>query len=112
MACGFQAVRPGEQRLVDSERPDAGVETVEVRARTSYGDISIRRVPAPEAGGTHHDHHPHHTRPPITATGLRKSFGDKVVLDGIDLEVAEGTVFALLGPNGAGKTTRCRSCPR
>ncbi len=32
--------------LVDSERPDAGVETVEVRARTSYGDISIRRVPA------------------------------------------------------------------
>jgi ABC-2 type transport system ATP-binding protein len=38
-------------------------------------------------------------------TGLRKSFGDKVVLDGIDLEVREGTVFALLGPNGAGKTT-------
>ncbi len=41
----------------------------------------------------------------ITATGMRKSFGDKVVLDGIDLEVAEGTIFALLGPNGAGKTT-------
>ena len=41
----------------------------------------------------------------ITASGLRKSFGDKVVLDGIDLTVAEGTVFALLGPNGAGKTT-------
>ena len=40
----------------------------------------------------------------ITATGLRKSFGDHVVLDGIDLDVAEGTVFALLGPNGAGKT--------
>jgi ABC-2 type transport system ATP-binding protein len=39
------------------------------------------------------------------ATGLRKAFGDKVVLDGIDLQVAEGTVFALLGPNGAGKTT-------
>jgi ABC-2 type transport system ATP-binding protein len=39
------------------------------------------------------------------ATGLRKSYGDKVVLDGIDLSVAEGTVFALLGPNGAGKTT-------
>ena len=44
-------------------------------------------------------------RPAITATGLRKSYGDKVVLDGIDLEIAEGTVFALLGPNGAGKTT-------
>ena len=41
----------------------------------------------------------------ISVTGLRKSFGDLLVLDGIDLEVAEGTVFALLGPNGAGKTT-------
>jgi ABC-2 type transport system ATP-binding protein len=41
----------------------------------------------------------------IVATGLRKSFGDQVVLDGIDLHVAEGTIFALLGPNGAGKTT-------
>ncbi len=45
-------------------------------------------------------------RPPaIDVTGLRKSFGDHVVLDGVDLQVAEGTVFALLGPNGAGKTT-------
>jgi ABC-2 type transport system ATP-binding protein len=41
----------------------------------------------------------------ISATGLRKSFGEKVVLDGIDLQVAEGTIFSLLGPNGAGKTT-------
>jgi ABC-2 type transport system ATP-binding protein len=41
----------------------------------------------------------------IAATGLRKSFGEKVVLDGIDVHVAEGTIFALLGPNGAGKTT-------
>ncbi|MFD8073394.1 ATP-binding cassette domain-containing protein [Streptomyces sp. NPDC059718] len=41
----------------------------------------------------------------IAATGLRKSFGDKLVLDGIDLHVPVGTVFALLGPNGAGKTT-------
>jgi ABC-2 type transport system ATP-binding protein len=41
----------------------------------------------------------------ITASGLRKAFGDKVVLDGIDLDVREGTVFSLLGPNGAGKTT-------
>jgi ABC-2 type transport system ATP-binding protein len=45
------------------------------------------------------------TRLAISATGLRKSFGDKVVLDGIDLTVAEGTIFSLLGPNGAGKTT-------
>ena len=44
-------------------------------------------------------------QPAVTATGLRKSYGEKIVLDGIDLSVAEGTVFALLGPNGAGKTT-------
>ncbi|MEU4652481.1 ATP-binding cassette domain-containing protein [Streptomyces sp. NPDC023723] len=45
------------------------------------------------------------TSPAIAAHGLRKSYGDKTVLDGIDLTVPEGTVFALLGPNGAGKTT-------
>ena len=41
----------------------------------------------------------------IAASGLRKAFGDKIVLDGIDLDVGAGTVFSLLGPNGAGKTT-------
>jgi len=41
----------------------------------------------------------------IAVTGLRKSFGQHPVLDGIDLTVPPGTVFALLGPNGAGKTT-------
>jgi ABC-2 type transport system ATP-binding protein len=41
----------------------------------------------------------------IAASQLRKSYGDKVVLDGVDLAVPEGTIFALLGPNGAGKTT-------
>ncbi|WP_436846818.1 ATP-binding cassette domain-containing protein [Streptomyces litmocidini] len=41
----------------------------------------------------------------ISAVGLRKSYGDKTVLDGIDLHVPAGSVFALLGPNGAGKTT-------
>jgi ABC-2 type transport system ATP-binding protein len=47
------------------------------------------------------------TRPQaaIAATGLRKSFGEHLVVDGVDLDVAEGTIFALLGPNGAGKTT-------
>jgi ABC-2 type transport system ATP-binding protein len=44
-------------------------------------------------------------RPAIAVTGLRKSFGELTVLDGIDLTVQPGTVFALLGPNGAGKTT-------
>ncbi|WP_326607940.1 ATP-binding cassette domain-containing protein [Streptomyces sp. NBC_01800] len=43
--------------------------------------------------------------PAIAATGLRKAYGDKTVLDGIDLTVPAGTVFSLLGPNGAGKTT-------
>jgi ABC-2 type transport system ATP-binding protein len=41
----------------------------------------------------------------IAVSGLRKAYGDKTVLDGIDLEVQAGTVFSLLGPNGAGKTT-------
>ncbi|WP_432993569.1 ATP-binding cassette domain-containing protein [Dactylosporangium sp. CA-233914] len=41
----------------------------------------------------------------IAVSGLRKAFGDKVVLDGIDLDVRAGTVYSLLGPNGAGKTT-------
>src|SRR6476469_7727367 len=44
----------------------------------------------------------------IALRGLRKSFGGKVVLDGIDLDVREGTTFSLLGPNGAGKTTVVR----
>ncbi|WP_079138951.1 ATP-binding cassette domain-containing protein [Actinacidiphila rubida] len=41
----------------------------------------------------------------VTALGLRKAYGDKTVLDGIDLRIPAGSVFALLGPNGAGKTT-------
>jgi ABC-2 type transport system ATP-binding protein len=41
----------------------------------------------------------------IVVSGLRKAYGDKIVLDGIDLDVPSGTVFSLLGPNGAGKTT-------
>ncbi|MFG2883511.1 ATP-binding cassette domain-containing protein [Streptomyces sp. NPDC048297] len=41
----------------------------------------------------------------IAVSGLRKAYGDKVVLDGIDFEVATGSVYSMLGPNGAGKTT-------
>jgi ABC-2 type transport system ATP-binding protein len=41
----------------------------------------------------------------VHASGLRKSYGEQLVLDGIDLDVAAGSVYALLGPNGAGKTT-------
>ncbi|WP_255948687.1 ATP-binding cassette domain-containing protein [Streptomyces odontomachi] len=47
-----------------------------------------------------------HSSPAAVSTvGLRKSYGDKTVLDGIDLRIPTGSVFALLGPNGAGKTT-------
>ncbi|WP_328907208.1 ATP-binding cassette domain-containing protein [Streptomyces sp. NBC_00234] len=41
----------------------------------------------------------------VSAVGLRKSYDEKLVLDGIDLHIPAGSVFALLGPNGAGKTT-------
>jgi ABC-2 type transport system ATP-binding protein len=47
-------------------------------------------------------------QPAIIASGVRKSFDETAVLDGVNLTVAEGTVFALLGPNGAGKTTMIR----
>ncbi len=47
-------------------------------------------------------------QPAIVATGVRKAFDETTVLDGVDLAVAEGTIFALLGPNGAGKTTMIR----
>ncbi|WP_216214113.1 ATP-binding cassette domain-containing protein [Amycolatopsis aidingensis] len=45
------------------------------------------------------------SQPAIVATGLRKSFGDHLVLDGVDLSVPRASVYALLGANGAGKTT-------
>ena len=48
------------------------------------------------------------TEPAILVEGLTKRFGDLAALDGIDLQVEEGTIFGLLGPNGAGKTTAVR----
>jgi ABC-2 type transport system ATP-binding protein len=50
----------------------------------------------------------HCRRAAVSVTGLRKAYGQKVVLDGVDLTIQEGEVFALLGPNGAGKTTMVR----
>lgn len=46
--------------------------------------------------------------PAIETIGLSKRFGEVVALDGVDLQVAAGTVYGLLGPNGAGKTTMVR----
>ena len=44
----------------------------------------------------------------VQVEDLQKSFGDRVVLDGVDLAISRGTIFGLLGPNGAGKTTLVR----
>ena len=44
----------------------------------------------------------------VRASGLRKAFGTTQALEGVDLEVARGTVYGLLGPNGAGKSTTVR----
>ena len=41
----------------------------------------------------------------IQVEGLRKSYGGRAVLKGLDLQIAKGEIFALLGVNGAGKTT-------
>jgi ABC-2 type transport system ATP-binding protein len=51
---------------------------------------------------------PENSETAILTEGLRKSYGDVVALDGVDLAVETGTVFGLLGPNGAGKTTCVR----
>ena len=48
--------------------------------------------------------------PALRVTGLRKSYGDVVAVDGLDLTVATGGCFGLLGPNGAGKTTTIEIC--
>jgi ABC-2 type transport system ATP-binding protein len=50
------------------------------------------------------------TNAAISVAGLRKRYGDNQVLEGVDLEVPEGSVYALLGPNGAGKTTVVNIC--
>jgi len=47
-------------------------------------------------------------QPAVVVKGMRKSFGDTTVLDGVDFTISEGAIFALLGPNGAGKTTIVR----
>ncbi|AUG77113.1 multidrug ABC transporter ATP-binding protein [Kitasatospora sp. MMS16-BH015] len=46
----------------------------------------------------------------IEVTGLRKAYGRRTVLDGVEFDVEEGEIFGLLGPNGAGKTTTVECC--
>ncbi|NDK92283.1 ABC transporter ATP-binding protein [Gordonia desulfuricans] len=48
--------------------------------------------------------------PALRVEGLVKSFGDRTAVDGLDLELAPGSLLALLGPNGAGKTTTVEIC--
>ncbi len=59
-------------------------------------------VASPEDGGSQS------TAPDICLRGVRKSYGDVVAVDGIDLEVASGEFFTMLGPSGSGKTTTLR----
>lgn len=44
----------------------------------------------------------------LTISDLRKSYGDKIAVDGLSLSVRQGELYALLGPNGAGKSTTLR----
>ena len=48
--------------------------------------------------------------PALLVKGLRKSYGDVLAVDGLDLTVGAGECFGLLGPNGAGKTTTIEIC--
>jgi ABC-2 type transport system ATP-binding protein len=74
----------------------------------SMGQANGKRDGTAAAGAATGDSTPTEGSMAIKVRGLRKSFGDHVILDGVDLSVPAGSVFALLGPNGAGKTTMVR----
>lgn len=59
---------------------------------------TTRTTPAGRTAGTT-------TEPAVRVRGLRKRYGDKQAVDGLDLDIERGEIVAVLGPNGAGKTT-------
>ena len=63
------------------------------------------RAPAVVAGRHAVEGHSAEGAPVISVRGLRKRYGEREAVRGIDLEVRRGEIFAFLGPNGAGKTT-------
>ena len=79
-----------------------------------------RRLPARAAGLAPRHHSPARRPRPratpldpdaaISIRGLAKRYGDFVAVDGLDLDIRRGEIFALLGPNGAGKTTTVEIC--
>ena len=88
--------------LEDTGRPSADEQTTQIpRTRPWATSTSVGCRLVPKRGRGHEGISRGYDR-------LEKSFGQKRVLDGIDLEIQTGSVFALLGPNGAGKTTMVR----
>src|SRR5699024_5540201 len=84
----------------DSSRRDAAMADRDITGTASGGtdrSQTSRHARAPSADEAQHA--------AIAFTGVSKAFGAKTVLDGLDLQVDRGEVFALLGANGAGKTT-------
>jgi polar amino acid transport system ATP-binding protein len=73
-----------------------------VAVTTEGGDVTAQRMHAAATPGAG-------VEPIVQLEGIRKSFGDNLVLDGIDLEVAQGEVLVIIGPSGSGKSTlqRC-----
>jgi len=79
--------------------PETAARLATVTGEATRDGISARRHPGLRHGAG---------APAVSVKGLVKCYGDVRALDGVDLEVQEGTVLGLLGPNGAGKTTMIR----
>lgn len=73
-----------------------------------WGRRRVAAAPAPRPLLDAYPPRPSSDAPAISFSGIRKSFGDHVVLDDVTLDVPRGSVFGFLGPNGSGKTTSLR----